>query len=359
MPLFGKKIKFPEIGQGFRKVRSFEQLHGPVSPIPRLTQWLADTNGGGKTPPCNRTLGQITEYLECYRNVTEKWDRVAMLAQLYFLTDRWLRDANLSAGVNDLQQIGRPAAVQNLFRAAVQELCRELTCTVNYLPQLLENLWGRVMTAYGVKIDQAPKGVVYLNRARAELLRLRFDINGLAWQCTWWARDKTQLVLVDSANFTGTAAPRRKPIEPGFAGYALSMGRDFYMGEHRNGFKDGKDFYHSAYLAGGPALCTGTMKIVQGRVRMVTNESGHYMPRIENLVNVVQALQMYGVPPATYGVQAMKESWYDRNGQRGLTSLTMRGDKFLQKYFLGEAILERYEQNRKNITKRGGEQFLA
>src|SRR5205823_5961883 len=89
----------------------------------------------------------------------------------------------------------------------------------------------------------------------------------------------------------GNKAPRM--MFPGYAGFALSMERQLYMAHHRGSFnKD--NFFHSSYLSGDAVLCTGTINIVNGVVKGLCNDSGHYQPTLEHLVNVVRTLQMHG-----------------------------------------------------------------
>src|SRR5262249_45978699 len=149
-----------------------------------------------------------------------------------------------------LAQARRPI-VFKLFQAVVDNLCRLLDCKANYLPQMIEDTWGRTLTPHGYALDApavahgaSPKWADYLSRMRRRKYRLVFQ-GGLAYQ---FAKDPPfKLVPAESASFgwqdgRGPTAPPM--MAPGFAGFALSMGRDFYMAPHKGCFPSG-NFYHS------------------------------------------------------------------------------------------------------------------
>jgi hypothetical protein len=53
-------------------------------------------------------------------------------------------------------------------------------------------------------------------------------------------------------------------------------------------------FKHSSFLGGADALAAGRMKVVQGVVTLLQNDSGHYSPNYKHMVNVLQRLRLYG-----------------------------------------------------------------
>jgi hypothetical protein len=342
--------------KAFTKVEGYEQVSGAPR-LPSIQAWRDALQRGG-APPGDRALNLIATYLGTYWQERDDWDQLALLGQLYFLTDNWLK----AAGVNShlAAQSAVQKAVLKLFGAVVNELCKCIACSVNRLPQMLESIWGRVMTPDGRRTDgwtgvspgQTPTVAKYLSRAEAEKYRLIFDDLGRAQQLTWWnGKPPWELRLANSAPWRGAAAPGFREMNVGFAGYVLSMGREFYMTRHRNGFKDGKDFYHSSYLAGDPVLCAGTIEIVNGRVLTVTNESGHFRPTVHHLLEVVQALQMHGVTPASFEVSAMRGSWDPKPGQSGQGSLVLRGDRFLHEYWRGKNLQARIDNNEGNRNR--------
>ena len=61
------------------------------------------------------------------------------------------------------------------------------------------------------------------------------------------------------------------------------------------GGKTTKHFKHSSFLAGGATLAAGTMKVVQGRIKFVTRRSGHYLPEVQQMLNLLERLRACGV----------------------------------------------------------------
>ncbi len=75
--------------------------------------------------------------------------------------------------------------------------------------------------------------------------------------------------------------------------YTLS--REFYMGPHKQGTADENNgFYHSSYVAVNPSK---VLEQCWFKPEDQTNSlhSGHYKPVDTNMLEVLQALQMYGV----------------------------------------------------------------
>jgi Domain of unknown function (DUF4157) len=54
-------------------------------------------------------------------------------------------------------------------------------------------------------------------------------------------------------------------------------------------------FFHSSLLGFGDALSAGMMRIANGNVVYISNDSGHYKPNVEAMVRVLRQLQRYGV----------------------------------------------------------------
>jgi hypothetical protein len=77
--------------------------------------------------------------------------------------------------------------------------------------------------------------------------------------------------------------------------YAMDEYGNFFQhnAEHRReGFKY---FNHSTFNAGKDVICAGTLKIENGILRLITNETGHYKSTRENVANCVDVLYCEGV----------------------------------------------------------------
>jgi len=54
---------------------------------------------------------------------------------------------------------------------------------------------------------------------------------------------------------------------------------------------DEEGFHHSTFLAGGPVVGAGSIMIVNGNVRVITCQSGHYQPSAENMRKFVNTVE--------------------------------------------------------------------
>jgi hypothetical protein len=317
-------------------VKGYQPVPGAWPGIPRADPWWLGLRGADGKAPTDRELVLIDRYLRAYRQGSSMWTRLAVLGQLYFLSDHWLKDHGAKDGAPPGD---RERKVGNLFLSVAEELCKELKCSVNTLPQMIEVYWGRALTPGGYNMDnegigpgQFPSVANYLFKAEREKFLLTFK-DGRAWQVPWWRpRGPYDRVPAESAQVGWTYAPGKpgQMFEPGFAGFVLSMGRDFYMADHHGCYRR-DNFFHSSYLAGTPVLCAGSMLIHNGKVLWIKNDSGHYKPTLDHLVNVVQALEMYGIAPSSIWVRAVRDSWKDeRTGALGTVARDFRGDRLLR-----------------------------
>ncbi len=352
-----KKMVISGPQSGSHAVTGYQGVTGAPTDVPASAAWLSSTGSA----PRDTILRLLDESVAAYHTHSNHWDKLAILGRLYFLTDAWLKFAK--ANQNPVTKAREPV-VNNLFLAAVDRLCYRFKCSVNVLPQRLEECWGRVLTPHGHHVDTQqtvtggiPKIVDYLDRAQVEKYRLVF-MRGRAYQKTWWNAppNDTGFALANSSRVgwedgRGKAAPRM--MAAGYAGFALSMGREIFMAHHRGSFWT-HNFFHSSYLSGDTVLCTGTMLIQNGVVHAIKNDSGHYQPSIEHLLNVVETLQMRGFPPASIKVTAVPYSWSDYSGVKQNKELVTNGLELLQKRGGGWGLYQRQQANAANVQSRGG-----
>lgn len=79
-------------------------------------------------------------------------------------------------------------------------------------------------------------------------------------------------------------------IRSGVAMYVMDPNGTFYAAPQIGG-----RFQHSSFLAGGPIAGAGEMTVSDGKLKRISNSSGHYMPDILNMVQVLQELASRGV----------------------------------------------------------------
>ncbi|MFP4147970.1 MAG: hypothetical protein ACLFV0_00590 [Nitriliruptoraceae bacterium] len=89
-----------------------------------------------------------------------------------------------------------------------------------------------------------------------------------------------------------TTAP--EPMYSKFSGkgwgiYVMAPDGRLYAGSHRVGL-----FHHSSFLAGGDVAGAGELKAESGRLRGITNKSGHYTPGPEHMRQVLEELAARG-----------------------------------------------------------------
>lgn len=338
----------------FTKTSGYQQVSGGLDlGIPRA---LPSPFKKGLHPAVDRLFELVAAY---HLPTTSPWGRLAVLGDMYFTCDFALR----ACGKYPVLAVLVPS-LEVLYRTIVDSLCRKFDCAVNVLPQRLEDWWGRVLTKHGHEVDAQPSVAKYLTRAEVEKYRLSFS-KGAAFMRERMANNavKANWVAANSAGIGWTDARGVKAapmMYPNYAGFALSMGREFFMAHHKGCFhKD--NFFHSSYLAGDAVLCTGTLHIENGVVLGVANDSGHYQPSLDHLLNVAQALKMYGCNLDAVVFHAMWDSLspgmkatppgvpYQYGGRwwvavNGTTLLNLRSG--------GTALLDRNASNQANIAKR-------
>jgi hypothetical protein len=278
---------------------------------------------GGRT---NSVLTSIDEKLLLYVGTNDDAVKTYLASELYFMADTWLR---LDSEENTEINITRYPAVNALYECVVKKLCGIWDCTVNVLPQKLEEIFGRGLTKHGKDIDwgddeknmfgslTGQRGMEfktspghkdsvakYLKRIEAKKYQLTFE-NGVAMMYPWWEKkimNRWEPIRAESKDThlaakyaSGSGMSSVAMFNTDFCGFVLSMDRRFYVAPHR-GCRETENFFHSSYLAGNTVLCAGSIEIRHGIVTGIHNDSGHYHPSEDKLVAALETLRMHGVP---------------------------------------------------------------
>jgi hypothetical protein len=331
---------------GGKTVRQYQAVQGAQGSIPRYGVWMQSTSLSGPRDP---VLQRIDDCLKLYENTWgDGWARLSLLGELFFCTNTALKNGQgpaLEGPINDL------------FLTVVDQLCRAFSCTPNYLPQMLEDCWGRVLTKHGHEIDNQqmatggiPTVANYLSRAEVEKYKIKFQA-GRAFMRVRPKYDRWVVANSGGIGWTYHPSIKSQMMYPGYAGFSMSMGRELFMAHHRGGF-DKNNFFHSSYLSGDTVLCTGTIQIQNGIIKGIANDSGHYQPTLDHLANVLQAFRMYGVDARSVAVYAVPYSWRDNKGVIQKTALSCWGAEILDRG--GHGLYQRIQGNQDNINKRGG-----
>ena len=288
--------------------------------LPTLTQWRAASSVAFGRRNTDRLLAVIDEDLEEYRYERDGNARLYRLCNLFFTTDYWLK----SQSRGDSGPSGRRReAVQALYESIVGELCRRTGYAPGNLRGWIERVFGREMGHHGALICDrrmpghrnrplvGPEHAEYLSREEADKYRLIFR-DGLAYQRPWWKPDfkgTEKPVLAESSRSPGkyhpSAGVNRAMFGLYFSGFAMSMDREIYMAPHRFGYPGQQHFFHSSYLAGATVMCTGSLRVRAGHVFEISNDSGHYRPTLDHVLNVLECLRMHGCDLARITVSAM------------------------------------------------------
>jgi len=126
--------------------------------------------------------------------------------------------------------------------------------------------------------------VIYMNEEQRE--RYRLDI-----------KSKPPPGMVRGTFLSGAFDTKRK-----YFLYALDMNRVFFAAHQYTETKQGQGIlHHSSFLAGGTALCAGTIKAKKGRILEITNNSGHYSPKLEHFVEACSVILQSGYDPKDDG----------------------------------------------------------
>ncbi|WP_353288625.1 hypothetical protein [Wolbachia endosymbiont (group A) of Pogonocherus hispidulus] len=77
----------------------------------------------------------------------------------------------------------------------------------------------------------------------------------------------------------------------GCVAYVITLDGRLVTHEHINVNKSEWAYRHSTLAGGRPVLCSGLIKVVNGKITYIDNNSGHYKPESANLYNAVKKLE--------------------------------------------------------------------
>ncbi|WP_264330563.1 hypothetical protein [Wolbachia endosymbiont (group B) of Erebia ligea] len=77
----------------------------------------------------------------------------------------------------------------------------------------------------------------------------------------------------------------------GCVAYVITLDGKLVTHEHINVNESEWAYRHSTLAGGKPVLCSGLMKVVNGEITYIDNNSGHYKPEPANLYNAVKKLE--------------------------------------------------------------------
>jgi|GEM_PF-5234278 len=101
-----------------------------------------------------------------------------------------------------------------------------------------------------------------------------------------------RILQICDTHLMGYSGGMQKVINPdnnfgkGIACYVWAPNNDVFIAQHMSG-----KFHHSSFLSGGNVKCAGMIGIQQGMVTELSNDSGHYKPRLDEFYAFVRFLR--------------------------------------------------------------------
>jgi hypothetical protein len=78
---------------------------------------------------------------------------------------------------------------------------------------------------------------------------------------------------------------------PGFEIFVVSLDGEIHMASHKVGM-----YHHSSLLGGAEVALGGEMEVKNGKIVMMSNKSGHYLPDTSQLIQFLHFLEKDGIP---------------------------------------------------------------
>jgi hypothetical protein len=313
-------------------VRETATILGPGADLVHYTMLQGDMPGAdefrelafGNDPfgrAADHVLVRINDLLESYEAnrltrppENRTYTRLYLRADLYMTTTYWLENRFESEAPDAYH------AVRELNGLVHAKLCRNYGVGAAKLPMELRRRFGKEIES-GPGASDRKYPTYYLDIAQREKYRIVFN-NGVAYQYPWWLPDLDP----DVVNFAHSLVPAESshaieqqfieahewvkkndprslhlvPLKP-VGNFVIGMNREMYIGKHQSrdsmftGENVQKGFFHSSYLSGDTVLCAGGIYIEKGRIRAVSNSSGHYQPDARYMLNTIECLLMHGV----------------------------------------------------------------
>lgn len=184
--------------------------------------------------------------------------------------DKYFGSSGIGASIaDDLSQKGGGANIDKQAQHMLK------TMTISQVLDKLHAMW----------VDEACKGEFNYLNAAARMDYLVVVKGGLLYQHSG--------SKLDTGNNYGIPAPRLYAMDTSERVYSL---RDGVHG------KEGTDWNHSSMLSGHPVICAGMLIVTNGVLKSIDNNSGHYKPDAQNLVDCVKSLGRAGVPLNSFAV---------------------------------------------------------
>lgn len=301
----------------YKPAKSFQQF-------PSCDQWKKESSVGSRwsTPfrKHDRVLVAIDEMVKRINKGVEGGERLYELCGLFFCTLYW----NNHYKQHSKMDSGRRGAIMSLNMTVANELVAPLNCSLNNLALTLQQIFGKTMNEHGLDLDTVndPKYFDVFaedKKFREQEIRQREKCRAIFKNSKLYALQGQPLGL----NALTTLQNRLHGLRYGFV---MTMSNELFVGL----FGDTHAKYHSSFMSGKPVQCAGTIRVIDGRITEIENDSGHYTPRDASLAKVLRHLKNVGINIAGIKVCGHAESM--RLDIQEQTEQGIIGGKYGRKY---------------------------
>lgn len=278
----------------------------PYTVMPTKENWLTEISQhvAHTELASDHVLNIISSLIQSYKfaEANKNGAHEPIAVYLYYATRRWLEKGNTSYKT-DPQAGGLRFAVNDKIRDKVSDLRAFCVSVIKESLDLEEDVIGNdgidkaIIEVYGrpnphTDFELKRLGsLVYLQEdSQRHCFKIKFR-NGLAYRCRRLDSGTGGEYFPYDSLESGESEK-----DDGRVHYAMDARGRLYVGYIKKNEQNRKDFYHSSLTGGQTVFSAGTMKIVQGKIKEITNDSGHYTPDAKHLANALYLLQLRGVP---------------------------------------------------------------
>ena len=243
-------------------------------------------------------LTQIGRLIDEYSTTVAPSRRVTILFLLYehlrFVEKNSARPEKLGGTVSPQQKL----AVTGLLDFVYDKLKHGLDTDDVHFDAVLLKTFGKAVGEESVQTDQRLSAIedieLRLKWYDEDFKRAEFKLSfrgGLAykWPTAGGVEDRFVSHAGQSPTHLYDTIKDGDAVEDSMSLFAMDKrGRIYVSGK-------GATLHHSSFMAGEDVLCAGTILIHDGQVQWVTGESGHYRPRIAQIVSLLERLRSYQV----------------------------------------------------------------
>lgn len=280
MPIQSKGEKKARL-LAYKPAKSFQHF-------PSRDQWKKESSVGSRwSYPLrknDRVLVAIDEMVNRINKGVEGGERLYELCGLFFCTLYWNNHYKQDSKMDS----GRRGAIMSLNMTVANELVAPLNCSLNNLALTLQQIYGKTLNEHGLGLDTKndPK---YFD-VFSEDKKLRESEIGKREKCRAIFKNSKLYALQGQPLGLNPLTTEINGMHGNRYGFVMTMSNEIFVGMFGGHIK-----YHSSFMSGKPIQCGGTMRVIEGRITEIENDSGHYTPRDASLAKVLRHLRNVGI----------------------------------------------------------------